>query len=484
MTKVFAPQPGPQTEFLSADADIVIYGGGAGGGKSWSLLYEPCRHILPTEQYPFGVKGFTAVIFRRTAPQIRNEGGLWDESNGIYPELGGDPRETILEWRWPKFDVNGIEEGGQTVRFASMQHETDKNDWQGAQIPFIGFDELTHFTETMFFYMLSRNRSTCGVKPYIRATCNPDADSWVADFIAWWIEQDEESPRYGLPIKERAGVVRYFVRVLGEVKWADTPEELKKYVPIPEELQGEDFDYNDFIKSCTFIPASVYDNKILLNTNPSYLGNLMALPQVERERLLGMNWKVKAAAGVVFNRAWFIGKILKRMPDKIYKSIRFWDKAATEGAGAYTVGLKLEQFDQGWIISDVKRGQWSSFQRNRVMLQTAEDDGVQTHIWVEQEPGSGGKESKDDSVKLLAGYIIRGEKVTGDKVARAQGVAAQVEGGNIYLLEAGWNKVLIEELHNFPDVKFKDQVDALSGAFNKIRRRAVPNPKKWKPVHG
>src|SRR5436305_14925946 len=70
------------------------------------------------------------------------------------------------------------------------------------------FDELTHFTAHQFFYMVSRNRSTCGVRPYIRATCNPDADSWVADFLAWWID-----PQTGLPIPERAGVLRYYIRV-------------------------------------------------------------------------------------------------------------------------------------------------------------------------------------------------------------------------------------------------------------------------------
>src|SRR5205809_978024 len=69
--------------------------------------------------------------------------------------------------------------------------------------------------------MVSRNRSTCGVRPYIRATCNPDADSWVADFLAWWID-----PESGLPIPERAGVVRYYIRVAERIVWADRPEEL------------------------------------------------------------------------------------------------------------------------------------------------------------------------------------------------------------------------------------------------------------------
>src|SRR5690606_135321 len=113
-------------------------------------------------------------IFRKTYPQVRNEGGLWDESETLYPLMGAEPIVTRLEWRFPS---------GATVRFAHLDHESDKYNWQGAQIALIGFDEVTQFSESQFFYMLSRNRSTCGVRPYIRATCNPDADSWVAEMI-------------------------------------------------------------------------------------------------------------------------------------------------------------------------------------------------------------------------------------------------------------------------------------------------------------
>jgi len=83
------------------------------------------------------------------------------------------------------------------------------------------YDELVHFTESQFFYMLSRNRSTCGVKPYIRATCNPDGESWVAKFIDWWID-----PETGYADESRCGKIRYFVRKNNIIHWADTPQEL------------------------------------------------------------------------------------------------------------------------------------------------------------------------------------------------------------------------------------------------------------------
>ena len=251
------PQPGPQTEFLSNPADICIYGGAAGGGKSWSLLVDPLRHIKRP--------GFGAVIFRRTSPQITNEGGLWDESMQIYPLFGGVPKVGTLDWEFPEWGTN--------IGFRHLQHEADKLAWQGSQVPWIGFDELTHFLSSQFFYMLSRNRTTCGVRPCIRAGTNPEP-GWVRDFLAPWISRAH-------PLKAASGEIRWFVRVAGEIVWAHAHDELKARFPtlIP--------------KSVSFVRASVYDNKILLAKNPEYLGNLQALNPVDRARLLDGDWDVK-----------------------------------------------------------------------------------------------------------------------------------------------------------------------------------------------
>jgi len=201
---ITSPQPGPQTAFLQSPADICIYGGAAGGGKTVGLILEPLRHVRR-------VPGFSAVFFRRTTPQITNPGGLWDESLNFSPRFGGAPLHRAHEWRW--------ERGGK-IKFSHLHLNSTVYEWQGAQITLICFDELTHFTAKQFFFLVSRNRSTCGVRPYIRATCNPDADSWVAEFVAWWID-----PETGFPIPERAGVLRYYVRDAGKIVWADRPDD-------------------------------------------------------------------------------------------------------------------------------------------------------------------------------------------------------------------------------------------------------------------
>lgn len=258
------PQPGPQTAFLSTPADIAIYGGAAGGGKTYALLLEPLRHISNPN--------FGAVIFRRTSVQVRNQGGLWDESMTLYPATGAKPKEYDLWWKFPS---------GASVSFAHLEHDKNVLDWQGSQIPLIGFDELCHFSETQFWYMLSRNRSNCGVRPYVRATCNPDNESWVAQLISWWINQDT-----GYAIKERAGVLRWFIRLGENIMWADSPEGLAQY---KDPITGKSLP----AKSLTFIPSSLADNAALTEADPGYAANLLALPQVERERLLNGNWKIR-----------------------------------------------------------------------------------------------------------------------------------------------------------------------------------------------
>ncbi|WP_460879966.1 terminase large subunit domain-containing protein [Pontibacter rugosus] len=277
-SKRVSPQEGFQEDFLSSAADIVIGGGAAGVGKTYALLMEGGRHIDNS--------GFGAVIFRRTSPQIRMEGGLWDTSLELYIGIGGSPKETTLDWKFPS---------GASVGFSHLQYENDKLNFQGSQIAMIGFDELTHFSESTFFYMLSRNRSTCGVEPYVRATCNPDPDSWVASFIDWWIDQEEKlpdgspNPTYGLPIVERAGKVRYFTKDGDSIVWGDTAEEV--VARCPHIFKGELANVRP--KSVTFIPGSIYQNKELLSVDPGYLANLMAQDEATRASLLDGNWKIK-----------------------------------------------------------------------------------------------------------------------------------------------------------------------------------------------
>ena len=289
--KEIKPQEGFQEQFLSSSADIVIGGAGAGVGKTFAELLETLRHK--------DVERFNAMFFRRTTVQITNPGGLWDESMNIFPLFGASPQSQKLRWTFPS---------GAIVKFSHLEHEMNIYDHQGAQYCLIIFDELCHFSKKMFIYLLSRNRSVCGVKPYVRASCNPDAESFVAELIEWWIDQDERlpnselNPRYGYPITERIGIVRFFIVDQDEYVWGATKDEVIEKCPhIFDNPAFKDINPEDLVKSITFIPGSIFDNKKLMEKNPEYLGNLMALDEDEKARLLYGNWKVKIDPLCIFN---------------------------------------------------------------------------------------------------------------------------------------------------------------------------------------
>lgn len=424
--------------FLQSAADIALLGGAAGGGKSFGLLLDPLYH--------YDNPRFSGVIFRRNTTQIRNPGGLWDASFELYPNLKGYPREAVLEWGFPT---------GMQMKFAHLEHEKTVHDWQGSQLPWIGFDELVHFTSKQFWYMLSRLRSMSGVPGRIRATCNPDADSWVRELVDWYIGPD------GYPIPERSGKLRYFIRVEDRMVWADSAEALvhqygKEFIP----------------KSFTFIPAKLSDNRILMEKDPSYRSNLLALPRVDRLRLEGGNWNVRATAGMMFRREWF--PTVDAIPAGFISALRFWDRAATQPSEEnpdpdWTRGLLLYRYpDSTYVVADLRSVRTTPGQVEDIVRNTAGFDGKATRIMSQQDPGSAGVSEAEHFVRMLAGYAVKVETMPKDKVTRAKPVSAQCEWGNVRVLRAPWNAEFFQELENFPDGAHDDIVDVLSGAFNEL----------------
>lgn len=175
--------------------------------------------------------------------------------------------------------------------------------------------------------------------------------------------------------------------------------------------------------------------------------------------------------------------MMKVEPDKWLRLIRSWDKAGTKDGGAYSVGA-LMGLDSNWRywILDIKRGQWSSAEREKKIADTAEEDGVDVEVIVEAEGGSGGKESAERTVEMLRKKTIRAIALhpTGEKEVRAYQLSVEVGNGNVYCVgldssgaELPWAQEMKKELRFFPFSKYKDQVDALSQAFNRIYRKRV-----------
>jgi predicted phage terminase large subunit-like protein len=327
--------------------------------------------------------------------------------------LPGALMDRALEWlhatdaTWSDKTKTWTFPSGATLTFGYLENQRDHLRYQGAEFQYIGFDELTQFPEHQYRYLLSRLRrlKTMDVPIRMRAASNPGGIGHE------WVKQ------------------RFVVN--------NDPQRV-------------------------FVPARLEDNPYL--DQEEYRKALAQLDHVTRAQLERGDWDVSYEGGL-FKRQWF--DVVRQAPDG--RRVRYWDKAATPDGGDYTVGLRLCRVHDVYYVEDVIRGQWSPGERDTIIRQTAAMDGHGVAVWLEQEPGSSGVDSAQAAVRMLAGYNVHVEKVTGSKLSRAQPVSSQAEGRNIKLVAAAWNADFLNELCAFPNGAHDDQVDALSGAFNHLQ---------------
>lgn len=383
-----------QAEFLLRGDDEIFYGGAAGGGKSDALLMAALQYVL----FP----DYSALLLRRTYKDLALPGALMDRA---HEWLAG------TDAKWSHQDKTWSFPSGATLTFGYLDNENDKYRYQGAEFQFVGFDELTQFTETQYTYLHSRTRRLKGSD---------------------------------IPI-----------RVMG----ASNPGGI-----------GHEWVKTRFIIGPgVFIPALLDDNPHL--DKEAYELSLERLDPVTREQLRHGNWDI-GIKGELFDRTWF--RITDRpFPDKA-RRVRYWDLAATEAKLGidpdWTVGLLLSAEQGRYCIEDVVRIRRNPGDVEATILQTAQLDGKNVSVRMEQEPGSSGKNTIDHYARrVLQGYDFRGVKSTGSKVERARPVSAAASNGNISIVSGQWAGDLLTELELFPQTGVHDdQVDALSGAFAEL----------------
>lgn len=351
------------------------------------------------------VPNYAAIIFRRSYQDLKLPGALMDRAHEWLAGTDAVWHASEHTWHFPS---------GATLTFSYLAHDADVERYQSAEFQYIGFDELTQFTEYMYRYMFSRCRrlkdSTVPLR--MRGASNPgnQGHDWVK---------------------------RRFI------------------------IEGKD-------TGRIFVPATIDDNPHL--DKDAYVESLNNLDPITRRRLLAGDWDARHG-GSMFRAEWF--KVIDK-PLAGCHWLRYWDLAATEpGPGKdpdWTAGALLG-FDRAtghFCLGDVRHKQGTPQQVEAMLTQTAALDTMLVPVRIEQEPGASGKTLIDYYVRALVGYDIAGDKKSTNKVVRAQPVSSQAEAGNFYIVRGPWVTPFLDEAEAFPNGAHDDQVDAVSGAFHSL----------------
>jgi predicted phage terminase large subunit-like protein len=356
------------------------------------------------------IPSYSAILFRRTYADLALPGALMDRFR--------DWISNYEDIHWNANQYTATFPSGARITFGYLNNSQDYLRYKGSEFQFIGMDEVTEIREADYRYLFSRlRRPSTGplsqVPLRMRAATNP-APNWVRQ--------------------------RFLV-------------------------EGNE-------KGRIFVPSKLTDNP---GIDPdSYRAVLAELDPVERKRLEFGDWWA-TTLGSMFDRTQF--EILEpaEIPDfnKETTIVRFWDLAGTEPSPSYpdpdwTVGCLGAMHGGIFYVLDVRRIRAKGDRVEKFIKETAEEDGAEISIMMEQEPGSAGKNLIDQYARyVLVGYDFKGQRSTGDKETRAKPMSAAVANGNVRLLRGHWNTDYIDEMSAFPEANVHDdQVDASVHAFN------------------
>lgn len=447
---VFAPASKAQQQFLLSESDITFYGGAAGAGKSHCLLgafLKFCHH--PRTR---------GVIFRRTTKQISNPGGLFDSAINLYKKV--DPK---LKIRMRDLEIEFS--SGATLKFAYLDKPADKYNFQGAELTFLGFDEIQQLTEDNVTYLFSRLRSTTvDYKKQIVATGNPDYNSFMRHWVSFALDDR------GIPIRKEIYPERFMINTQGGgIRWADTKEEL-------EDIYGKGEDKG--IMSFRFIPGTIYDNPPLMKADPTYVTKLKALPRVEMERLLYGSWYARQESAGYFKREWC--NLVDYPNARAKQRVRAWDFAFSKPSEQYpnpdwTRGVLVSKDPSKiYTVEDVVGMRDRVHEVERLIFETAIRDGQDVTISIPQDPAAAAGAYAKDLQRRLAemGFNCRLSKPVKSKITRFMPFSSIAQAGFVHVVKGDWNSDFFDELEIFDgDKKHKDdQVDCCSDCMIILNR--------------
>ena len=358
------------------------------------------------------IPSYSAILFRRTFADLSLPGALMDRFKSWM--------SNYEDVHWNNNSFVATFPSGARISFGYLNNQSDYLRYKGSEFQFIGMDEVTEIRESDYRYMFSRLRRPASgplseVPLRMRCASNP-APNWVRQ--------------------------RFIVEGVSEGR--------------------------------IFVPSKLTDNPGI--DVDSYRQALQALDPIERRRLEEGDWW-STTLGSLFDRESVVIIDQSEVPtiSNTAKVVRFWDLAATEPSANnpdpdYTVGT-LMMFDEGIAyVMDVKRARVKGEKVEQLIAQTAYEDGIDTPILMEMEPGSSGKALVDQYARyVLPGHNFAGIRATGDKVTRARPFAAAMANGNVRVVRGPWLTHWLDEFSSFPEAcDHDDQVDSSVGAFTHL----------------
>lgn len=312
--------------------------------------------------------------------------------------------------------------------------------------------EVTQFEESQFTYILSRLRTKADMKPVMRATMNPDPDSWVKKWVDYYL-YPEGHPEHGRPDPSKQAKVRWFIRNGDNMVWADSRDEIferhgkrdktGKLLPDDDKKQIKPLSFS-------FISASVYDNPYI---DDNYIAFLEGLNRVEKEILLYGSWEARAENSSYYKRE-NLRELTQTPPDSDFsKIVRAYDFAGTlphdgNRETDYFASVKMGKLLSGdYVILEVVRTRITFGDWEKHILDNATRDGDKVEIILPQDPNAAAKAATSLLARTIIeyGYVVRTKRSSMGKLDSFRPFAAAVENESISIVKGCatdlWNKV-------------------------------------------
>lgn len=512
----YQPQPGPQVDLEATNADEILFGGAAGPGKTTGSIGALRERVK--------LRGYRAIVFRRSSPELKNAIARAKEIFRDGRPIGKSAFAAFAPPPLSRFVQQGgggtlhFPVWGSTIQFAHCHNVDDYLAHMGQEYDDIVFDEAPDFTRTQYENLISRRRGiVSGIVRRAIVTANPPEESqpgneWIRQKWAPWVNPDATveswtgSDEGGLDAGGNYQPPRQ-VTLVGLPPRADAqgkklpPASSGQVLYVAKDAQGverfsaESFTWNGAPASRrTFIAATLRDNPALLEANPDYVQSLRNLDPVRRLQLEEGDWTVRRGRGTMFRREWF--EILDVPPAEkdVIARARCWDKAASEPSTKnpdpnWTRGLRGARLRDGTILVEhLASCRKAPGERDAFIKTTADQDGKAVRIRGPQDPAAAGVADATAFRKLLEGFIVRTEPVSGSKVLRAgpaSSMATPLPGsahGRIRVLRGAWNEAFFAELEAFPAGAHDDIVDTLSDLHDElVNRTSMPAGKPPAP---